>query len=84
MRHILNTLPGTGEAQLFSLDQEIDLLSRNLSLERRKANVVRDISLILDLKDLENSMALRSTAQPKRSSASSPRTNRGMAQRTRR
>jgi hypothetical protein len=68
VRHpILNTLPGTGEAQLFSLDQEIDQLSRNLSLERRKANVVRDISLIRDLQDLERSVALRSTAPAKAS-----------------
>jgi hypothetical protein len=67
MRHpILNTVPGTGEAALFSLDEQVDRLSRNLSLERRKANVVRDMNLILDLKDVENSVALRSTRKAER------------------
>jgi hypothetical protein len=57
MRHpILDTVPGTGEASAFYIDQEIDQLSRNLSVEKKKANVVRDMSLLNDLAALDRQL----------------------------
>lgn len=51
---ILDALPG--EAQMFYLDQEVDQLSRNLSTEKRKANIVRDMSLLNDLAALDREL----------------------------
>jgi hypothetical protein len=67
MRHpILDTIPGTGEASAFYIDQEIEQLSRNLRTEKQKANVVRDMSILLDLQNVGRSISLRATRRSKK------------------
>jgi len=65
-------------------EQEVAQLSRDLSTEKKKAAITRDMSILLDLEDVGRSVALRATASPKASSASTLRRHRGEPQRTRR
>jgi hypothetical protein len=81
-RETLGMLPD--ELRNVYFEQEVAQLSRDLSTEKKKAAITRDMSILLDLEDVGRSVALRSTASSKASLASSPRVFRGEPQGTRR
>ncbi len=79
---ILSMLPD--EVRALHFEVEVDRLDRHLTVEKKRAAVVADMSILLDLEDVERSVALRATAPSKASRASTPRIHRGDPQRTRR
>jgi hypothetical protein len=79
---VLSMLPD--EVRALHFEQEVDRLDKDLSIEKKKAAVVRDMSILLDLQDVGRSVALRSTAPAKGGRASTPRIHHGEPQRTRR
>ena len=68
---ILSMLPD--EVRALHFEEDLADFSRRLSTEQKKANVARDMSILLDLKDLALDKALRATAPSKASTASTPR-----------
>jgi hypothetical protein len=70
------------EVRALHFEEEVDRLDKHLTVEKQRAAVVRDMSILLDLEDVGRSVALRSTAKSKASSASSSRILRGEAHRT--
>jgi hypothetical protein len=61
------------DVRLLHFEEELDDFRRRLIIEKKKANVARDMSILLDLKDVGDSIALRSTRQSKASTASTSR-----------
>jgi hypothetical protein len=78
---ILSMLPD--EVRALHFEAEVDRLDEHLSVEKQRAAIVRDMSILLDLEDVGRSVALRSTAKSKASSTSRSRIHRE-PQRTRR